>query len=139
MIAPGTIHPISGKLYTENEPSLIASYKAGTIPQLPGFICDLIKPPKQERQASKEGGSTPARLVTPNLGGERYERRARGVLRKYAERLAAMAPETGRNEFLNKAAWICGGLPKRGWLSESEVRKELYRAADHCSLVHDTS
>jgi putative DNA primase/helicase len=136
VIAPGTIHPISGKLYTENEPGLIAAYKAGTIPPLPDFIRELIKP--QER---KKGGSTPRQplTVTPGLGGERYERRARGVLRKYVERLASMAPETGRNEFLNKAAWICGGLPRRGWLSESEVRRELYRAADHCSLVHDTS
>jgi hypothetical protein len=138
VIAPGTIHPVSGKVYRENEPGLIASYKAGTIPPLPEFICDLIKPKKEEREASKKGGAS-HHTITPDLGGPRYERRARGVLRKYAEHLAAMAPETGRNEFLNRAAWICGGLPKRGWITDSVVRDELYRAAEHCQLVDDTS
>jgi hypothetical protein len=140
VIAPGSVHPVSGKVYRENEPGLIASYKASTIPPLPVFICDLIKPPKQEREASKEGGASHTHhTVTPDLGGPRYECRARGVLRRYAEHLAAMAPETGRNEFLNRAAWICGGLPLRGWITESVVRDELYRAAEHCQLVDDTS
>ncbi len=48
-----------------------------------------------------------------------------------------MAPNSGRNDVLNRAAWTLGRWVAAGALEQGDVEDELYAAADHNGLVAD--
>src|SRR5262249_13953764 len=51
--------------------------------------------------------------------------------------LAAMPPNSGRNDALNRAAFNLFQLVAGGGLDEAEVREQLFAAAEKCGLVAD--
>jgi Protein of unknown function (DUF3631) len=60
------------------------------------------------------------------------------ALDNLARDLAAMAPESGRNNQLNTAALKLGGMVAKGWIGESTVTGRLFDACVANGLVKDT-
>jgi hypothetical protein len=54
-------------------------------------------------------------------------------------KLEGMAPNSGRNDALNRAAWTLGRWVTAGALDQIDVEEELYAAADANGLVADDS
>ena len=48
-----------------------------------------------------------------------------------------MAPNSGRNDKLNKMAFRLGTMVARGWIGRAEVEDRLLAAATACGLVND--
>lgn len=48
-----------------------------------------------------------------------------------------MAPNSGRNDKLNKVAFRLGTMVARNWISRAEVESRLFAAAINCALVAD--
>ena len=48
-----------------------------------------------------------------------------------------MAPNSGRNDKLNKVAFRLGTMISRGWIGRAEVEDKLLAAAIGCGLVDD--
>jgi hypothetical protein len=68
---------------------------------------------------------------------ERERRRAVDYLRTVVDNVARMAPDSGRNNALNHAAWTLGHWVAAGALDQREVEDALYGAAERNGLVSD--
>src|SRR5262249_17767447 len=55
---------------------------------------------------------------------------AQRILSKYGDELAAMTPDSGRNEALNKFAFHMGAMVARDWIAREAVEEALRRAAE---------
>lgn len=64
----------------------------------------------------------------------RLEKWCGGALRGYADRLSKMDPETGRNNYLNGAAWRLLRFAEAGLLEHEAVIETLRDAAQECGL-----
>jgi bifunctional DNA primase/polymerase-like protein len=128
-IAPHCIRP-NDKIYrpVAGQPDLIAAFRAGTIPILPPWIVDIIRPRPEPM----------APIIVTHQRGRRFEVYAATALVGMAEELSKMPPESGRNIALNRFAWRAGTMHARGWLQRSEVERALFAAATGCGLVRDT-
>jgi hypothetical protein len=63
--------------------------------------------------------------------------RNQAYLRKVADNVARMAPDSGRNNALNRAAWTLGHWVAAGALEQRDVEDALYAAAEHNGLFGD--
>jgi hypothetical protein len=118
IVAPGTVRP-DGAIWQpkSDAPSLIESYRAGTIPELPADVLDLIRKPKTKGNGYHSGG----------FHGERERAYAEQALRNLANELAAVR-DTGRNEGLNGCAYKLGRMIGAGWIDRGTVEGQLHAA-----------
>ena len=71
------------------------------------------------------------------LYGGREQKFAQAALNGCAQELQGMAPNSGRNDKLNKVAFRLGTMIARGWIGRAEVEDRLLAAATGCGLVND--
>ena len=71
------------------------------------------------------------------LYGGREQKFAQAALNGCAQELQGMAPNSGRNDKLNKVAFRLGTMVARGWIDRGEVEDRLLLAAAVCGLVAD--
>jgi len=72
------------------------------------------------------------------LYGEREQKFAQAAVQGLVTELAAMAPETGRNNRLNECAFRLGTMIARNWLVRAEVETQLLAACRANQLIVDT-
>jgi hypothetical protein len=97
VIAPECLM-LDGRRYepAEGHPDLATHFRS--IPELPAWFAEIIRPPSRAVEIP---------TITPQKG-KRFQNYAAKALDGKAKQLAAMAPETGRNEALNKSAFSMG-------------------------------
>jgi AAA domain len=96
-------------------------------PTLPAWLLTIIQRPQVHEPRDKSPSA-----------GKREESYAAKALDNLAHDLAAMAPETGRNERLNIAALKLGTMVSTGWIGEATVSGRLFDACVANALVRDT-
>jgi hypothetical protein len=69
--------------------------------------------------------------------GSREQKYAAVALSGCCDELAAMAPNSGRNDKLNALAFRLGRMCTRQWIERDRVSARLYEAAAACLLVND--
>ena len=69
--------------------------------------------------------------------GGREQKFAQAALSGCAQELQGMAPNSGRNDKLNKVAFRLGTMIARDWIGRAEVEDKLLAAAIGCGLVDD--
>jgi hypothetical protein len=103
---------------------------------LPGWLLTLIttapEPPKAG--GAPRRAEVIARLQELARQGSREQRWAAGILRSECDELAAMAPDSGRNNRLNLAAYRAGQLVAGGLLDQAVAEEALTEAAQACGL-----
>jgi hypothetical protein len=122
IIAPGTIRHDGVYRALPGHPSLLDVAP----PEPPHWLLDKLRPP---RPVFEKPAYAP---FVGRTGGKREERYALAALQGKAGDLAAMAPETGRNDALNDHAWWMGRMVARGWIDRGTVEHELSAAAMAC-------
>jgi hypothetical protein len=129
VIAPGAVLP-DGKQWQaiNGRPLLTDAFIAGTIPELPQWLSEIIRPNRQPngngtdeyaRNFAKRGANSSSR-------GEAYA--ATAVDGAVAELSAA--PTGKRNEMLNSMAFRLGRMIACGWVDEKTVSDALLCACD---------
>src|SRR5207245_2626654 len=78
-----------------------------------------------------------ASIPSDKTGTKREKAWARGALNKIVEKLAAMPPNSGRNEFTYRKAFAMGTMVARGWIDRHTVESEMYSACERNGLVAD--
>jgi hypothetical protein len=128
-IAPHCIRP-DGKHYRSlaGHPDLITAFKTGTIPVLPHWLVEIIRP--------RPAPMPPIKISRAD--GRREHAYACAALTRAAQQLAAKPAESGRNQELNLTAWKMATMAARGWIDPGEVANVLFQAATACRLVADT-
>ncbi|MGP9023180.1 bifunctional DNA primase/polymerase (plasmid) [Streptomyces sp. BR1] len=103
---------------------------------LPDWLLTLIttSPTPSKAGAGVSRAEIDARLRALSSGGTREERWATGILRSECSDLASMAPHSGRNDRLNKAAYRAGQLVAAGLLDQVVAEEELTAAATAAGL-----
>jgi hypothetical protein len=117
VIAPGAVlpngqswRPISGT------PLLAEAFKAGTIPELPKWLVDIIRP---NRQPNGNGSEEHARnFAKPGANGSLRGRAYAAAALDGAVAELSAAPNGKRNEILNAMAFRLGRMIERGWVDE---------------------
>ncbi|WP_162953397.1 bifunctional DNA primase/polymerase [Streptomyces sp. 11-1-2] len=103
---------------------------------LPDWLLTLIttapEPPKSG--GAPRRADVVARLRDLTRQGTREERWAHGILRSECDELAAMKPDTGRNNRLNLAAYRAGQLVAAGLLDQAVAEEHLTEAAQASGL-----
>jgi Bifunctional DNA primase/polymerase, N-terminal len=130
VLAPGAVCP-DGRGYCaiQGQPDLVEALKAGSLPDMPPGIAELIRRrARSAPHAARAAGNTPP---TP-----RERAYGKAALRRVASDLASVAPGT-RNTELNKAAFILGTMVGRDWLTRAEVEDALRAAMDRNGYVAD--
>jgi len=122
VIAPGA--ESDGKRWqsANGRPSLADAFKTGTIPELPLWLADIIRPnpqPNRDRVDEYAGANS-------SLRGQAY---AAAALQGAAAELST-APAGKRNEMLNAMAFCLGRMIARGWVDEKTVAEALLEACD---------
>ena len=127
VIAPGAVLPDGKRWQAINGTPLLAdAFKAGTIPELPQWLTDIIRPNRQPN------GQAPTHRAFSNLletDGSRGQAYAAAALQGAADELSA-APNGKRNEMLNATAFRLGRMIARGWIDEKTVAEALLSACD---------
>jgi hypothetical protein len=132
-MAPGAVRP-DGQLWREPDDGLrlASSFAAGTIPEIPQWLVDLIRAP--QAVASREYKH--AAVQEFSTASERERSYAVHALENECTRTRQAIPGE-RNETLNKAAFALGRMTGAGWIEPELVRSELFAAAQDCGLVRD--
>jgi Protein of unknown function (DUF3631)/Bifunctional DNA primase/polymerase, N-terminal len=99
---------------------------------------ELIEPPAWLEEFAGEPREEQQQARTVVRSSKREESYAAKVLDNLARDLAAMAPESGRNNQLNVAALKLGSMVAKGWVGESTVIGRLFDACVANGLVKDT-
>src|SRR5262249_4945655 len=130
VIAPGAALPDGKRWQAINgTPSLADAFKAGTIPELPHWLADIIRPNCQTNGGGiREYARSNADMPGAN-GSSRGEAYAAGALQGAAVELSA-APSGKRNETLNAVAFRLGRMIEHGWIDEKTVANALLGACD---------
>lgn len=97
----------------------------------PGWLMRLIRP------AQPVAAPTEPRLRIVGPNETRTEKYAQAALKAEHAQLACMAPQTGRNHQLNRAAFNLGGLIGAGMLDSATVHAVLLDAAGRCGLLNE--
>jgi hypothetical protein len=151
IVGAGAVAPDGSMWRTaDNAPPLIEAYRAGTIPTIPAWFVNIVRPPKPDKpKRAKKAKSEPkkARPASPPIEPtssdntktvtKRERAWARGALTNIAEKLAAMLPNSGRNEFTYRKAFAIGTMVVRGWIDRRTVESEMYSACERNGLVAD--
>ena len=129
VIAPGAVLPDGKRWQAINGTPLLAdAFKAGTIPELPQWLADIIRPNRQPNGQAPT--STHAAFSnTLETDGSRGQAYAAAALDGAAAELSA-APNGKRNEMLNAMAFRLGRMIARGWVDEKTVAEALLGACD---------
>lgn len=127
VVAPGCVRP-DGKAYTEGRINLATAFKAGSIPDLPDWLTEIIKPKPEPMAPIK---------ITPALRGRREQAYAAAVLEGNARQLACKGAGSGRNVALNWMAFRSATHAARGWIGRSDIERVLFDASTACALVRD--
>jgi Protein of unknown function (DUF3631)/Bifunctional DNA primase/polymerase, N-terminal len=98
----------------------------------------LAKPPQWLAEYAQEKPHEETCQPEPRRSTKREESYAAKALDNLAHDLAAMAPETGRNDKLNIAALKMGGMAGAGWIGEATITGRLFDACVANGLVKDT-
>jgi hypothetical protein len=124
VIAPGAVLPDGKRWQAINgRPLLADAFRAGTIPEIPQWLTDIIRPNRLDEHPPT---AFPNILVTDGSRGPAY---AAAALQGAAEELSA-APNGKRNEILNATAFHFGRMIVRGWIDEKAVVDALLGACD---------
>jgi hypothetical protein len=125
VIAPGAVLPDGRQWQSANgRPLLADAFKAGTIPELPQWLIDIIRPNRKPNGDGSRQYAWPGANST--LRGQAY---AAAALQGAAAELSA-APIGKRNETLNAVAFRLGRMIARGWIDEKTVSDALLGACD---------
>jgi AAA domain/Bifunctional DNA primase/polymerase, N-terminal len=111
----------------KDNPKLADAYKANTIPELPQWLGEVIRPPRKEQHAQ---------TATHGAAGKRERAYAEQALNNAADKVAA-SPRGNRNSELNTTAFCMGTMVGAGWIGQHTVAGRLFDAAGACGLVHD--
>ena len=143
--APGAVCPDGSMWRTaDGSPSLIDAYRNGTIPTIPKWIVDMIRPPpdkpkKAPKAKAEAKEAKPSPSATPPSTGKSATKRERayasGALKKIVEELGAMPPNSGRNEFTYRKAFAMSTMVTRGWIDRRTVEREMFSACERNGLV----
>ncbi len=127
VIAAGSYARAQGVPYTRTSPD-------GVRPApLPGWLLTALRAPLHPARPAPPTTTTARRTSIP-APGSRGERYVATAITTECERLAAMPPESGRNDQLFRAALKLGGLVAAGHVGEELVREALADAAWRCGL-----
>jgi hypothetical protein len=140
IIVHGT-HPETGKAYTWHggEPGNITRTE---LPELTETMArDFVERAAAVMEAAgwKANGQATAGTVNEfdAIYGDRERKFALAALEGRAHELEIMAPNSGRNDALNKAAFRLGTMVARNWIGRAEVENRLMTAAATCGLTAD--
>jgi Protein of unknown function (DUF3987)/Bifunctional DNA primase/polymerase, N-terminal len=123
VIAPGAVLPDGKRWHSlSGRPSLADAFKADTIPELPQWLADIIRPNRKPNGDGSRQYAWPGDSST--LRGQAY---AAAALQGAAAELSA-APMGKRNETLNAVAFRLGRMIERGWIDEKTVSEALLDA-----------
>jgi len=127
VIAPGAVLP-DGRQWTSanGRAPLPAAFKDGTIPELPQWLKDIIRP---NQQPNKDGINRCARRASEAADGSRGQAYAATALDGVVAELGA-APPGKRNETLNAVAFRMGMMIARGWIDKQTVTDALLGVCD---------
>jgi Bifunctional DNA primase/polymerase, N-terminal len=133
IVAPGALRP-DGQRWCEPGDGLrlASSYAAGTVPEIPQWLVDLIRLPNTGRGPS-EGSASSSNNQKATGREQTYAARA---LEGECTRVA-QAASGSRNETLNKAAFALGTMAGADWIEPDLIRSRLFAAAQECGLVRD--
>jgi Protein of unknown function (DUF3987)/Bifunctional DNA primase/polymerase, N-terminal len=130
VIAPGAVLPDGKRWQSANgRPSLTDAHKAGTIPELPQWLTDIIRPNRRSNGGPLDEdarGFADMPGANSRLRGEAY---AAAALDGAVAELTS-APNGKRNETLNAVAFRLGRMIARGWVDEKTVADALLGASD---------
>jgi hypothetical protein len=98
----------------------------------------LVEPPEWLADYAREKPREECCQTSLHKRTKREESYAQKALDNLARDLAAMAPESGRNDRLNIAALKLGSMVGAGWVGEATVTGRLFDACVANGLVKDT-
>jgi putative DNA primase/helicase len=131
VLAPGAELP-DGRGYRaiSGHPELVEAVENGGLPDLPAGIAELIRRHPQAGQPppGNNGSAAPASARERAYG--------KAALRRIAAVLAQVVKGT-RNQELNRAAFILGGMLARGWLIREEAEAALTTAMQRNGYIAD--
>jgi hypothetical protein len=130
VIAPGAVLPDGKRWQSVNgRPLLADAFKAGSIPELPQWLADIIRPNRQPNgDRIDEFAPSFADMPVAN-SSSRGQAYATAALQGAAAELSA-APTGKRNETLNAVAFRLGRMIARDWIDEKIVADALLGACD---------
>ena len=145
------IHPETGKAYSwyGGEPGDISRadlpelteamasefiVRAAAVMQSAGWV--IQQGAQHKPRSNGHAGAAPTGEFDA-IYGDREQKFAKAALEGCAQELAAMAPNSGRNDKLNKVAFRLGTMVARNWINRDEVEARLVVVATMCQLVVD--
>ena len=135
VIAPGAVLPDGKRWQSVNgRPLLADAFKAGTIPEVPQWLTDIIRAKWKPNGDGIEYARSFADMRGAN--GIREHKYALAALSGCAIELARTA-EGGRNEKLNKVAYHMGRMIVRGWIEEAPVIDAFLEACNRNSYLRE--
>ena len=144
IVAPGSIRP-DGKVWqtASGAPSLVHAVLTGSIPVLPDWLAQIIRPRTKcadgkalTSRAPSQEGVTSGRQETRGNVTARERAYASGALGNLSKELAA-ARRTTRNDKLYKSAFRMGAMIGRNWIRRSNVEAALLEACKANGLEAD--
>ena len=131
VIAPGAVLPDGKRWQAVNgRPLLAEAFKAGTIPELPQWLADIIRPNrKPNSDALDEYARTAFSKTVEATDGSRGQAYAAAALDGAAAELSTTS-NGKRNQTLNAVAFRMGRLIAREWIDEKTVADALLGACD---------
>src|SRR5262249_22987558 len=127
VIAPGAVLPDGKRWQSVNgRPSLADAFKAGSIPELPRWLADIIRPNQRSNGGALEEYARNIVGATDSSRGQAY---AAAALDGAVAELSA-TPNGKRNETLNAIAFRFGRMIAHGWIDERTVSDALLGACD---------
>jgi hypothetical protein len=130
VIAPGAVLPDGKRWQAVNGPLLAEAFKGGTIPELPQWLADIIRPNrKPNSDALDEYARTAFSKTVEATDGSRGQAYAAAALDGAAAELSTTS-NGKRNQTLNAVAFRMGRLIAREWIDEKTVADALLGACD---------
>jgi hypothetical protein len=101
------------------------------VPVLPQWLVEILRPNGHDMDMDIQADDV--RPENPQREAAYAERALEGLCAE----LAGMAPDSGRNDALNRAAHRMARMVGAGWIARGEVERALFDAAATCRLVKD--
>ena len=131
IVAAGTVRPDgSSWKHADGTADLVSALEFDAVPEIPGWIVDIIRTKKPDRDTSSNQSSGSAH------SDDRVRAYVDAAVANECEAVAR-APSGARNETLNKAAFALGTLVGAGALDAGMAADVLFAAAIAASLVKD--
>src|SRR5262249_26295271 len=105
-----------------------------TTPVIPEWIVSRIK---TQRNGHDQRVEVRPRHPKARRPAGREQAYAETALPENTAELAAMVPNSGRNNACNAMAYRLGRMAARGWLEQDEIKNALWRACEQNGLVGD--